>query len=462
MTEANRTAGAYRPAEAPAGGRAIPILAILSIAFLAFLAGSFTMYQRIFPADPLRRAFMGGLAFYDQLTGYNDPFQTAFWNPARTDGRGVLHYDRARAQQGLTLYSSAHDHKAFLIDMNGRVAHEWSLPYSRVWDESAAVKQPRPNPFVYIEKAHVFPNGDLLALYTAIGDTPWGYGLVKMDRHSNVIWKYLGHAHHDFDVAPDGAIYVLTHEIVDTDLPGFPDLNTPRIDDFVVKLSPDGKEQAKIWLSGAFAASPFARRLHFVPWDVHASNGDYLHANSVQVLKTAVPGIPQSRPGQVLVSLREVSTIALADFASGDMPWALSGSWLRQHAARILDNGHLMLFDNEGDPGGHGISRVLEIDPETQQVAWSYGGKEGEPLESVTRSSQSRLANGNTLIVESEAGRILEVTPDGDIAWEFVNPVRDPDGARIPIIFWVERLAPDKNFTPEFRRQLDRSLRSAS
>jgi hypothetical protein len=461
MSEANRSAGIYRPTEANTG-RAMNALAVVAVAFLAFLAGSYVMYQKLYPADALRRAFMGGNALYDQFTGYNDPFQTAFWNPARTDGRGVLRRDPTRTQPGLTLYSSGHDHKAFLIDLKGRVAHEWSLPFSRVWDESAAVKKPREDPFIYIEKAHVFPNGDLLALYTAIGDTPWGYGLVKMDRNSNVIWKYLGHAHHDFDIAADGSIYVLTHEIVDTPLPGYPDLATPRIDDYVVKLSADGQEEKKIWLSGAFAQSPFGRRLHFVPWNVHASNGDYLHANSVQVLKKAVPGIPQSRPGQVLVSLREVSTVALADMDSGSVPWAASGSWLRQHAARFLHNGHLILFDNEGGSGGHGLSRVLELDPKTQQLAWSYAGTEGEPLESVTRSSQNRLANGNTLIVESEAGRIIEVTPKGDIVWEFVNPVRDPTSERVPIIFWVDRLAPDKSFTPEFRRQIDRALRAKS
>ena len=459
MSETNRSAAVYRPTEA-LPGRAMNVLAVLAVAFLAFIGGSYVMYEKLYPADALRRAFMGGDALYDRLTGYNNPFQTAFWNPARTDGRGVLHYDRAKAQPGLTLYSSGHDQKAFLIDMEGRVAHEWSLPFSRVWDASAAVKEPRPDPFIYIEKAHVFPNGDLLALYTAIGDTPWGYGLVKMDRNSNVIWKYLGHAHHDFDVVADGSIYVLTQEIVDTPLPSYPDLATPRIDDYVVKLSPDGREQKKIWLSGAFAQSRFGRRLHFVPWQVHAGKGDYLHANSVQVVKKPVPGIPQSRPGQVLVSLREVSTVALVDMDNGAIPWAATGPWLRQHSARFLDNGHLILFDNEGNPGAHGISRVLEIDPKTHQAVWSYAGKEGAPLESVTRSSESRLANGNTLIVESEAGRVIEVTPKGDIVWEFVNPVRDPEGTRVPIIFWVERLAPDRSFTPEFRSQLARALRS--
>ena len=32
------------------------------------------------------------------------------------------------------------------------------------------------------------------------------------------------------------------------------------------------------------------------------------------------------------------------------------------------------------------------------------------------------LLNGNTLITESNEGRIIEVTNTGDIVWEFLNP----------------------------------------
>ena len=33
-----------------------------------------------------------------------------------------------------------------------------------------------------------------------------------------------------------------------------------------------------------------------------------------------------------------------------------------------------------------------------------------------------RLPNGNTLINEASFGRFFEVTRDGDIVWEYVNP----------------------------------------
>jgi hypothetical protein len=94
--------------------------------------------------------------------------------------------------------------------MDGEVLHEWRRPYSTVWNEGAAVKRPQPDSHVYFRKAMINPNGDLLALYEGVGDTPYGYGLVKLDRNSEVIWSYLAHTHHDLDIRPDGRIYVLT------------------------------------------------------------------------------------------------------------------------------------------------------------------------------------------------------------------------------------------------------------
>ena len=137
----------------------------------------------------------------------------------RSEQSGVTIHDPARAADGVTLYTSGDGAHAVLISMTGEVLHEWRLPFSAVWDESAAVKTPQPDSLIYFRKAHLYPNGDLLVIYEAAGDTPWGYGLVKIDKNSRPIWKYLAHAHHDLDVASDGKIYVLTHEIRSNGLP---------------------------------------------------------------------------------------------------------------------------------------------------------------------------------------------------------------------------------------------------
>lgn len=427
-------------------------MAIVGLLFLAFVSGAAIMHFGLM--DPLRRAFSGGAALYEGLTGYQDRFMTDFWADARTEQRGVTRYDPAHAENGLTLYSSTHEQAAYLMDMHGKVLHRWQMNFSQLWDESAAVKHPKPDGFIYIEKAQVLPNGDLIALYTAIGDTPWGYGIAKLNARSELIWKYLGHAHHDFEIDDKGRVHVLTQQVSETDLEGFAHLPKPRIDDFLVTLSPDGKELASTPLMDVFAKSPYGRRLYFASNESFL-NGDYLHANSVDVLKAPVPGIPGSRAGQALISFREVSTVALVDEARREIVWAQSGPFVRQHDAQLLPTGNLLLFDNEGDVSGNGVSRVLEIEPSTARIAWSYAGTKDTPLDSKARSSQTRLANGNTLIVESMAGRVLEVTAQGDIVWEFINPVRGGEGdRRIPIIFWVQRLDPDRYFTQDFKKQL--------
>jgi len=43
-------------------------------------------------------------------------------------------------------------------------------------------------------------------------------------------------------------------------------------------------------------------------------------------------------------------------------------------------------------------------------------------LLSVSASAARRLPNGNTFIDEGQSGRLFQVTRDGDIVWEYVNP----------------------------------------
>ncbi|HZD53925.1 MAG TPA: arylsulfotransferase family protein, partial [Woeseiaceae bacterium] len=332
---------------------------------------------------------------------------------------------------------------------------------SEVWDESSPISKPQPDSYIYWRKAHVYPNGDLLGAYVAAGDSPWGYGLVRIDKNSRQIWKYLGQAHHDLDVGDDGRIYALTHEIRHNAYKGFPQLSVPRIDDFVVVLSPEGDELHKVPVAEALINSPYARLLKRVVW---YTKGDYIHTNGIDVVEAddAAP-LPFAEPGQVLLSFREIDTIALMDLDEERIVWALRGPWLAQHDPDILPNGRILLFDNQGRfldangadaEGRGGRSRVLEFDPTTMQITWQYAGTAEEPFESYVRASQQRLANGNTLITEETGGRILEVMPDGEIVWEFVNPVRaegkaDDGGDMIPIVSWAQRIDP-ANLDREF------------
>jgi hypothetical protein len=415
---------------------------LAALVLIALVSGAVLSAAGIFPGPQIGRAYQGGQALYDQLTGYRDVYTTDLWSPQRGPDKGVTVHDPARAQAGVTLYTSGHEAAAYLISMDGEVLHEWRRPFSTVWDESAAVRRPQPDSHVYFRKAVVYPNGDLLAIYEGAGDTPYGYGLVKLDRDSEVIWSYLGSTHHDIDIGPDGRIYALTHAFVDEPLEGYGLLASPRLDDFLVVLSPDGDELEKISLIHAVAASEYQHLLHTV---ASFALADPLHTNTVDVIsEEAAANFAFGQAGQILLSFRELGAIAVLDLESQELVWLARGYWLGQHDPDILPNGNVLLFDNHGNfDQPEGRSRVIEFDPRTMAIVWQYAGSPELPFESSIRSSQQRLGNGNTLITESSAGRILEVTPAGDIVWQFVNPIRGGEGNdRLPIVCWAQRLDP--------------------
>ena len=59
------------------------------------------------------------------------------------------------------------------------------------------------------------------------------------------------------------------------------------------------------------------------------------------------------------------------------------------------------------------------------------------------------LPSGNVLVTESDRGRVIEVTPGGEVVWEFLNPdVRGRgDAAERATIYRFNRY-PSSYFTP--------------
>lgn len=431
---------------------------VLALLFIAFVGGAVVMTAKLPPAKLIADAYEAATAQWEKLTAYTNIFHTNFWNPPRSEARGVSIYDPARAMPGYTLYSSASGPYAQLITLEGEVVYEWRRPYSTVWQEGAAVDEPVADEYVFMREARLYPNGDLLALYIAAGDSPYGYGLVKLNADSEILWRYLEHTHHDVDIGPDGRIYTLTMAFKTKPIPNMEGLESPYSDEAVVILSPAGEELKRIPLISALARSKYEELL--TRQTIHLYNP--LHTNGIEVITaTNQDNFPFGEPGDILLSFRNINTVAVLDPESEEIIWATHGYWLQQHDADLLANGDILLFDNYGHFEDHNYSRVVQFDPETMQRTWVYHGSEAHPMYSEIRSSAQRLPNGNTLITVSNAGRLVEVTPGGDIVWEYWNPVRggpqdmDGNGERfIPIISSALRIDP-ATLTPEFKARLD-------
>ncbi len=404
--------------------RLLRLVSQIGVVVIAFIAGSLATTANMFPGTEIANAYKGGKALYAQATKYQDVYHTDLWYDQRTPERGVIIDKSGQTEPGLTLYTDGESATAFLIDAHGKVLHKWHRPFSTVWDpKRSSIKRPQPDDHVYFRKAIMYPNGDLLAVYEGSGDTPYGYGVVKLDKNSNVIWSYFGRAHHDIDVGPDGRIYVLTQGFVKTQDKDYPDLATPRLLDSLVILSPQGKVQKTIPLFKAVADTRYRTMLYTVS---RYAIADPLHTNDVDVITPEMAkNFPYGKAGQILLSFRELAAVAVLDPESEKIVWAMRGPWIGQHDPDILPDGNILMFDNNGNYGDfRHSSRVLEVDPKTMKIVWEYKGTPDNPLGSIIRGAVQRLKNGNTLITESSGGRILEVTPSGEIVWEYVNPVR--------------------------------------
>jgi hypothetical protein len=342
---------------------------------------------------------------------------------------GVTVHDRDSALPGVNLLVSGHGPEALLIDMEGRVLHGWSRDCSDVWPDAPAAHESEGAHFW--QSAYAFPDGDLLAIYD-------GVGLVRLNADSDLVWSYSGAVHDDLFVTDDGLVYTLERETAA--LPGS-DEDESVLADVISVLGPDGKPVRRIPLLEAFERSPYAPLLQRAP-----RRGDVLGAGTIEVLGNGPAGVsPAFRAGNVLVSLRRIDVIAVVDIETEAVVWALTGRGDGTSRSTVLDSGRMLLLNGEasGRRDGTGRSEVIEIDQFSQETVWSYSGSDDCPLYSATLGSCQRLANGNTLITESDNGRALEIAPDGTVVWEFVSPYRaGPDGELIATLFEAVRLPP--------------------
>ncbi len=403
-------------------------------AVVAVVAGAAITVAVWPPATKLVMDAWQGDRFREVRQVITDPLATGHWSKARVADKGVTIWDPINAYRGFTLYTSGEGPVARLVTMTGAPVHEWTIPYSKVWKlETAAVQEPQPDNLVFLRHARLQPNGDLIAVFEAAGHMPAGYGIVRVDKDSKPLWSYLQRAHGAFDVAPDGRVFVLVQAIREDDEPTSM-VETPFLEDFLVVLGPDGKETAKISLVDALERSRFASLLGKVPAGVH----DPLGATSVQYIGgDAVKGIPDSAGERVLLSFGGLDSVAVMDLAGKQISWAARGAWRRQHEARMLPGGDLMVVDAPDENDG----RAQQIDMSNSTVVWSFGGGTDQPFASTARLSAQRLPNGNTLLTESDGGRLVEVDQSGTVVWEYTNPARaGQDGAYIPVIASGQRI----------------------
>ena len=380
---------------------------------------------------------------------------------------GVLVNTEA-AYEGYTLFSQKHTPSVYLIDNDGRVIHTWEI------ENTAAVLE-----------AHLLDNGHLVVVAgprTASADNVINIGSIREYTWDNAfVWEYVFDSvqiqqHHAIDILPNGNILAITryrrpiNEALAMGLkPAFSAAlqKHPLFADIIVEIDPSTNEIVWQWDPwdhlaqdldadlpnyGQIAQHPQRIDINYQTRLIGGMNRpyDWMHTNSVHY---------HPEWDQIVISVREFNefwiisrsaSTAEATGPAGDLLWRWGNpaayqqgdpvddrQLFLQHDVQWIEDGlpgagNILIFNNQNiGADGEKYSSALELKPPLRpdggydwereaEIVWSY---RADGFLSRALSGVQRLPNGNTLITEGQRGRLIEVSADGEVVWEFVNPV---------------------------------------
>ncbi len=331
---------------------------------------------------------------------------------------GVVYVDPKRTEPGYNLVTLAQLSEAVLIDAEGQTIRSWSMSPSRRWSHCILT-----------------PTGDLYALGADNANPPQPHVTAKARYLAHFNWqgelvsKHQLPVHHDVELQPDGNVLALTFD--SRIIPEVHKTITSR-NDAISEITRRGTVVRRLSLYDALTNATDGFKLQEVApkkWG-RSQIIDLFHANSIETMrrKELAEKNPLFGLDNILVCIRHQDTIAMINRKSEKAIWTWGqGEISGPHDATVLDNGHILLFDNGL---GRDWSRVIELDPVTKKIVWEYKAEKPTDFYTKSRGSSQRLPNGNTLIAESEKGHAFEVTPSGDIVWDYYSPFEDASGER--------------------------------
>lgn len=153
-------------------------------------------------------------------------------------------------------------------------------------------------------------------------------------------------------------------------------------------------------------------------------------------LRSEIHGAHLRPNGDLLVSLRTPSLVFVVDPTSLEVKWTASTPFLHQHDPDFLGDGWIGVFDNNQDPTPRGTmlggSRIVALSLNTDSMKTLFPTARSEPFYTATAGHWQTLDNGNYLLTEARAGRVVEVAPSGRTVWEWIHPPYDD--ARVPFV----------------------------
>lgn len=405
------------------------IVFVMSMVVLAWLYGFATSAQQWFPNDFLVKAVRQAKA----LTTSKGP---TYLHDRVYDRMGTRIAPSTDLDPGLTIVTSAWTEAGRLlpgmrlIDRDGRVLHEWTIDPAGILGKAPTER--RQIDGLDIQGSYLFPDGDVLVNLEYAGT-------VRLDACGNVRWFLREGSHHSIARGEDGAFWIpgvtLEPRSISPDHPeGFPGLGQPVYQDQILKVREDGTVQTRINVLDLLYANGFA--WHLAEED-QLSHDDPTHLNDIEPLPTGMADeYPEFEAGDLLVSLRNLDMVFVFSPSSRRIKWHTTHPLIRQHDPDFLGDGWIGIFDNRSDGTDRGTmlggSRIVAHQPHTDSMKVLFPTSRSEPFYTEHRGKWEQLDNGNLLLTEEEAGRIVEVDLDGRTVWEWI--VEPYDATQVPAV----------------------------
>lgn len=356
---------------------------------------------------------------------------------------GLARHQASLSYKGYTLVIPLGGDAVYLVDMDGLFVHRWRFDGFRP------------------HKGELLDNGNLLlmGLDTSLqpADPPPEVGaepepfekrirrlgancssIREVDWDGVTVWEHFDPAmHHDFKLTAGGNLVFPVWVEMPGDLTKavrggtrFPrEKLPPMLGDDLLEIDRDGNE---------------VRRVE--TWQRYDARWDPICPLEARIEWTHVNSVDVNAAGDIVISCRNNSRVSIFDL-TGEMTWNYGApDTAHQHHATFLPNGNVQIFDN----GMHRVralstSKVIEVDPTTDEVAWSYEGSPPEQFFSGHISGATRLPNDNTLVCEGTSGRLFEITRSGETVWEWWSPISNPrpQGHSVRWLFRGYRYGPD-------------------
>jgi hypothetical protein len=392
--------------------------------------------------------------------------------------RGLI-VNEPEAFQGYTLYTPLRSTETILLNMEGKVVHQWTSEY---WPSNSA---------------YLLTNGNLLRSGKFRGNEMFGDrgpsgGRVQLfSWGGTLLWDYIysndsHHQHHDIEPLPNGNVLILAwgratkEEAIAAGRKPDTIHEKGMFPDTVVEVKRTGRTTGEVvwhWSAwdhliqdfdpskenyGKVAEHPERLDVNLNP----RPRSDWMHTNSIDYNPILDQIIINPRSFNEFLVIDHSTTTEEAKGSSGGRGgkggdilyrWGNPANYragtredqqfFQQHDARWIQAGqpgagNITIFNNQAGQSKGDYSSVDEIDPplvrngsyritkgkafEPSKPIWTHVASPPTDFYSSFISGAERLPNGNTLICSGAEGIFFEVTPEGKTVWEYHNPVTLP------------------------------------